>query len=226
MKGKLMARGNVGVQLFNRDGDTMIRFEWVKRNPFHSFSYDEFMDISNELIDLSREYQSKELEAKILAYANEYDYLEASSLSGGQDDNSHNKILAKRGSYSPEEFSSEIYKASTNPQLTLRTPNEKGSFMLALAAPLKHTAMPRILPTPLTHLLMPSISFNGKSGDPYFVNYTSNNKRRLEFYGQSLKPELFAKIVDQYHKPGLSHSLNHDYIDNPLSYFLCKVSPI
>lgn len=213
---KLFSRGNISINLFNNNSqndygykEKGIRFEWVKRLPFASFSYREFMNKSDELIDLTREYQKIEPLVKILGFNCPEAYLAANNLSGGQNDDALNNLLNNRDSYSFKNFSQRNYKRTTSPQLTLTSPKEKDNFMMCLSTKKENESLPRgMIP-----LLLQKIS-NGIAIVP---------KKRLSFYGQVLKPELFEAIVKKYHKPGLTHSLNHPYsLDNPLNLFLCK----
>jgi len=211
---KLRTRGNTSIWLFNNTNwadpstyqENSIRFEWIKRLPFSSFSYDAFMKISQELIDLTKRHQTQNLEIKIMSFRDLANYAKALSLNGGQDDVALNTALSSRKSYSLEEFSQEEYERGISPQLFIKTPIEKDYFMITLS------------PSP-TQTIFPNFSIDGPSG----VKLGSNQKRQLEFYGQKLNRELFTEIVKRYHKPGLNHSLNHAYADNFLDYFLCKI---
>lgn len=206
MDTKLRTRGDVSISLFNSNGhnaygykEDSLRFEWIKRLPFASFSYNEFIERSRELIDLTRKHQRLEPLVEILGFSDPQDCLKVYSLSGGQDDETAHSILNKRNSYSFEDFTREDYEKNTEPTLALKSEG-KEHFMICLTA----SAGCRTF----------SIG-----GGPYLSSFISRNpKKRLEFYGQCLNAELFEAIVKKYHKPGLNHSLSHPYVDNPLSY--------
>lgn len=211
---KLISRGNVSINLFNRTCDkpgwkeTMIRFEWAKRLPFASFSYDEFMNKSIELINLTKKYQISEPKIEILGFNTPQDSLISHSLSGGQDDEIFNQFLSERNSYSLENFTRGNYNQTIEPQLTL-TSKGKENFMICL------TALPKIK-TRLRGMGIINTLFGEQftSRAPYNVSFSGNSKGRLEFYGQSLNQKLYGEIVNKYHKPGLTHALSHPYTDD------------
>ncbi|MDP1695404.1 MAG: hypothetical protein Q8L29_00645 [archaeon] len=213
MNRRLRTRGNVSIDLFNdtRDNtsgykESMIRFELVKRLPFASFSHGEFMRKSAELIKLVQKYQRLEPKVEILGFNSPQDCLALHGLDGGQDDATAHKILDGRNSYSFEEFTQKDYERNIEPELILKS-EEKDSFMICL------TATPGI-----------ETNFAGINAPSYYSFFKSKNlKRRLQFYGQTLAPELFEAIVERYHKPGLTHSLSHKYKDSILNYLQCAI---
>ena len=140
MSKKLFSRGNIAIDLFNKTRDATsgykedgITFEWIKRNPLASFSYAEFMNISRELINLTKRYQGLEPKVEILGFSNPQDCLIVHSLSGGQDDETAHSILDKRNSYSLEDFAREDYERNTEPTLALKSEGRE-LFMFCLTA--------------------------------------------------------------------------------------------
>jgi len=205
-----MDRGNLPIQFYN-DGDKedSVRFDWIKRFPLDSFSYNEFMGVSRALIDLTREYQGIKPLVKILSYNSPQDCLTVHSLSGGQDEETAHALLNGRNAYTLETFAKEDYERNIEPELFLKSEGSD-SFMICLAASAGCRKTPFV--------------FN--VGQAYPVSFISKNpKKRLEFYGQCLRPELFEEFVRKYHNPSLSHTLDHPYVENPLSWALCKVLP-
>lgn len=199
--------GNISIQLFNQDIDLnkkytnrkryqdILRFELVKI-PLNSFSYNEFMKYSNELINLTEKYQGIKPEIKILGLNSIND---EDILSRGRDDEEYYQTLNGRSSFSFENFSREDYKKAINPQLTLKSKSDGDSFMVCLTTSKKNTNLPHSL----TQLAIQNFS-NAITIAP---------KKRLSFYGQDLKPDLLIAIVKKYHKSGLTYSLNNSNYD-------------
>ena len=127
MKKNLETRGNIAIQLFNTRGYDGIRFDWIKRLPEASFSYDKFMEISKELIDLTKKYQKVEPLVKVRGFSDPQDCLKLHSLSGGQDDETARLLLDKRNSYSLESFTKEDYEKNTEPMVFMASEG-KDSF--------------------------------------------------------------------------------------------------
>lgn len=211
---ELNTRGNVAIELFNMDGasnrrrEDMLRFEWVKRLPFASYSHAEFMEQSNELIELTRKHQGLEPIVKVLGFSDPQDCLTLHSLSGGQDDETFNMVSDGRDSYSLDNFTEEDYKKNTEPKLVL-TSEGKDYFEVCLTASAKTNTGLRGM-----GIIDRLMGEQFISGAPYKVSFSGNSKGRLKFYGQCLKPELFEAIVENYHKPGLTHSLSHPHTDD------------
>lgn len=167
------------------------RFSWKKRFPFRSFSHREYMAVSRELVDLAQQDQGGNLEVEILAFANQGAHSTALSLSGGQDDETLNRILLDgRRCYSLEEFSEAVYERSTAPSFSLCPPGKFPRLWIVLTA--------RSAPRPL-----PGVEWHGQ----WDRSDTSHQKNCLEFYGQCVKPALFEEIVRRYYKSGFTHKL-------------------
>ena len=192
---KLNSRGDISIQLFNQSIDLnkkypgndsyedMLRFEWIKRNPLGSFSYTEFKNTANELINLTKEYQKIIPRTEVLFLDKCFkkpakrlgNYDGFSALMSTDEFGDYVNSCRKKVPF--EELTEELYRRIIRPEFFIHNSEEDGKhFMVCLS--------------------------------------TSVNKRKLEFYGQVLNPSMFTKLVDKYHKPGLTHSLNHPFTDN------------
>jgi len=167
------------------------RFSWKKRFPFSSFSHREYMAVARELVDLAQQDQGGNLEVEILAFADQGAHSTALSLSGGQDDETLNRILLdRRRCYNLEEFSEVVYERSTAPALSLCPPGKSRLWIVLIAEP---------APSPI-----PGVEWHGqwKHASP-----TAHRKNSLSFYGQCVKQALFEEIVRRYYKSGSTHRL-------------------
>jgi hypothetical protein len=211
MKQRLRTRGNLDVKHHGPGKVDSLRFEWIKRIPFTSFSYEEFIRVARELMALGIEYQYSEPLVDIRGFKTPLDCLELHDLNGSQDDEKAGELLNSRNFYDFESFTKEDYFRDTEPTVFLRF---EGGYhaMVCLTA---------------RHGLSNSLNMFDLRADYAYSFISRNQKKRLSFYGQSLKPEFFEEIVRRYHRPSLTHSLSHPYIDDSrLNWFTCKLSPV